>query len=110
MGECLSATGACKLYHHQDSLLGSCLMTDHSPATHHHHHSVTDLGRRLDCFKSYQNDLSVVFKLGEETFIYGWNTKLQYQDSDGSDVVSLEDDFFMRYDNTFSSTPWGSKI
>ena len=49
--ECLSATGSCQLSHHQDSLLGSCLMKDHSPATHHHHHhSITALGRRLDCF------------------------------------------------------------
>ena len=50
-----------------------------------------------------------MWTLGEDTFSFGWDTPFTYQ-SLNNNSITLPDDYFARYENSFSNTEWGDKV
>ena len=56
----------------------------------------------------FSTPISGCKRASEIIFIY--NEWFKFKATNSSENIVLDDDFFMRYDNKFSKTDWGSKL
>jgi len=122
---CFSSRTTCQLEEHrQTSQLSQCLLDYSKDSYDEALDNLRELGEKgglelidkthtilpyIDCLSGAEEDISVKFNLNGTLFTFGWDQPFEVQVLDSAPVV-VEDDFFLRYENSFSRTDWGSSI